>query len=191
MNKFFETIWDILLTVFISFSIFILITNFIVAPFRVNGQSMMPNMESGQLILVNKFNYKVLKQNYERWDVVVVDVKQMVWSDKWFFVKRIVGQPWDTIKLKDWKIFITTNNVETQLDESEYFEASIYTPHWSSRNLEDWIKLWEWEYVLFWDNRWNSLDSRNCFQEIDGCSVKWATEIVKQEYILGKVMFQL
>jgi len=49
----------------------ILLRTFIITPIQVVGTSMMPNLENGELMLLNKFKYKV--SDIKRFDIVVVN----------------------------------------------------------------------------------------------------------------------
>jgi len=84
--------------------IVLIIRSFIVEPFQIPSESMVPTLEVGDFILVNKFTYglrlpvartKVLPINDpKRGDVMVFFPP----NEKRYFIKRVVGLPGDTIR---------------------------------------------------------------------------------------------
>ena len=82
----------------------LVLRSFIVEPFRIPSQSMMPTLLVGDFILVNKFSYgirlpvihwKVVPLGSpERGDVMVCRYPR---DPKWNFIKRVVGLPGDEI----------------------------------------------------------------------------------------------
>ena len=61
---------DLVKTFVICFVCIFLLTNFVVKPVRVDGRSMDPTLEDGEIGLMNVFSAKF--QDIERFDVVVV-----------------------------------------------------------------------------------------------------------------------
>ena len=55
------TLKEIFQTAFISFGIFLFVYIFLVQPHRVQGISMHPNFDNGELLLTEKVSYKFLK----------------------------------------------------------------------------------------------------------------------------------
>ncbi len=82
--------------------------SFIVEPFQIPSSSMVPTLEVGDYILVNKFTYgirlpvtrtKVLDINEpERGDVMVFFPPHM---NETYFIKRVVGLPGDTVTYRN------------------------------------------------------------------------------------------
>ena len=157
-------IWEILKIVIISLAIIIPIRYFLIQPFFVNGASMEPNFWDGEYLVINEITYRFEKP--ERGDVIIfrypLDPSQ-------FFIKRIIGLPGETVKIKDGKVIIYSEEVglkEIFLDESEYLD-NVYTPG----NVETTLK--DDEYFVLGDNRRASSDSR-----------KWGS--VPGRYIIGE-----
>ncbi len=88
-------------------AIVLVLRSFLVEPFQIPSASMVPTLEVGDFILVNKFSYglrlpvtgsKLLAIGEpERGDVMVFFPP----NDKRYFIKRVVGLPGDRIEIRD------------------------------------------------------------------------------------------
>lgn len=102
--------------------------SFIVEPFRIPSGSMLPTLQSGDLILVNKFSYglrlPVLNQKVvslgepARGDVMVFRYPVDPSVD---YIKRVVGLPGDQVDYLDKRLYINGKEVPRKRD-GEYFE---------------------------------------------------------------------
>ncbi|MFA5521304.1 MAG: signal peptidase I [Castellaniella sp.] len=102
--------------------------SFLVEPFRIPSGSMLPTLQSGDLILVNKFQYgirlpvvdwKVLELGSpQRGDVVVFRYPVDTSVD---YIKRVVGVPGDTVQYRNKVLSINGVPVE-QVRDGDYFE---------------------------------------------------------------------
>ncbi len=105
-----------------------LLRSFLVEPFRIPSGSMLPTMQSGDLILVNKFTYgirlpvidtKIIPVGSpQRGDVMVFRYPVDPSVD---YIKRVVGLPGDEIEYKDQRLYINGKEVPRKRD-GEYFE---------------------------------------------------------------------
>jgi signal peptidase I len=155
--------WEILKIVIISLAIIIPIRYFLIQPFFVKGASMDPNFLDGDYLIIDEISYRF--DEPQRGEVVIF---RYPLDSSQFFIKRIIGLPSETVKIKDGKVIIYNqeSGQEFVLDESAYLEES-YTPG----NLE--ITLGNSEYFVLGDNRDASSDSR-----------KWGG--VNKRYITGR-----
>lgn len=90
-----------------------LLRGFVAEPFRIPSGSMLPTLEIGDFILVNKFTYgvrlpvlhnKVIQLNQpKRGDIVVFRYPV---DNKTSFIKRLIGTPGDVIEYKNRTLFI-------------------------------------------------------------------------------------
>ncbi len=121
---------------------------FLFQPFFVRGQSMDPNFENGDYLIIDEISYRFRQP--ARGEVIVfkypLDVSQR-------FIKRIIGLPGETVEIKDGKIAVSKDGQEEVLDESEYLADSL-----TGGDLK--IILGEKEYFVLGDNRDFSYDSR-------------------------------
>ena len=173
----------------------LVLRSFLVEPFQIPSTSMVPTLEVGDFILVNKFTYgirlpvvrtKVFDINKpERGDIMVFFPPH----EKRYFIKRVVGLPGDKIDYINKQLFINgekvAENLLAQLPVSNpYFE--IYEEELGetvhrvrkelrpSLNIErSGIVIPEGHYYMMGDNRDNSSDSR-----------VWG--VVPEENIVGK-----
>lgn len=86
----------------------VLIRTFIVTPVVVSGDSMVPSLKDGQLLLLNKLSYKF--NDIERFDVVVVRV------GKNEIIKRVIGLPGETIEYVNNELYINGELLESKYD---------------------------------------------------------------------------
>lgn len=131
---------------------------------------MLPNLRSGELLLIDKLNFDV--NNLKRGDVIVFrHVKNDQYDGK-FFIKRLIGLPGDRVLVENGitTIYNKENPNGIILDESfiKYKDAI--------KNLD--ITLKQDEYVAFGDNRSESYDSRS-----------WG--VIYKKDISGKAVFRI
>jgi len=105
-----------------------LLRSFVVEPFRIPSGSMLPTLQSGDLILVNKFSYgirlpiidrKIIETGQlHRGDVIVFRYPVDTDVD---YIKRVVGLPGDEVAYLDKKLYVNGQLVPHQRD-GDYFE---------------------------------------------------------------------
>ena len=91
---------DLLKTFIICFIAVFLLTTFVVKPVRVDGRSMYPTLEDGEVGLMNVFSAKFT--DIDRFDVVVAYNEES--GENW--VKRVIGLPGDTVYAKDDVVYV-------------------------------------------------------------------------------------
>lgn len=140
---------------------------FLFQPFFVEGASMEPNFEDGEYLIVNELGYKRTEvsvgenslftvepfSELERGEPVVFRSPR---REGQYLIKRVVGLPGETVSVRHSEVVIVDGEHPDGfvLDESGYLDASVVTTDMKPVTLED------DEYLLFGDNRMNSLDSR-------------------------------
>lgn len=164
----------------------LLLRSFVVEPFRIPSGSMIPTLDVGDFILVNKFAYglrlpvihtKVLDIGEpQRGDVTVFRFPLDPGKD---FIKRIVGLPGDVVAYRDKQVFINGKpmplsylgpfdghgsavNVQAQLYREILGDVThtllLNSPREAGRDLR--FKVPPHSYFVMGDNRDNSDDSR-------------------------------
>jgi len=159
MSKFIKSIGSFFLDsieVFvIALSIFLIIYLTLVQPHQVNGQSMVPNFQSGEYVLTDKVSYKFREP--APGEVIVFHAPDAAHCPKGTgcdFIKRVLGVPGDTIAVQDNHIIV--NGVPL---EEDYIPADFKTlPGAFTQNRT--ITLSTDEYFACGDNRPYSSDSR-------------------------------
>ena len=129
---------------------------------EMNGSSMKPVLESGDVVLINRLAYDVGKPI--RFDVVVFEREGQQPG-----IKRIIGLPGETIQIKDGQILI---------DGETYQEDGGFPAIENAGVAETKVTLGNGEYFVLGDNRNNSEDSR--YADMGN---------VKKRNIIGKVWF--
>jgi signal peptidase I len=169
-----RSFFPVLLVVFV-------LRSFLVEPFQIPSSSMVPTLEVGDYILVNKYTYgirlpvlrtKVMALNEpERGDVMVFFPPHM---NETYFIKRVVGLPGDTVEYRDKQIFVNGEPVEREPNTENATAGSRY--RLSNEMLGDAEHLMQVDtmrpardisvvvkpghYFMMGDNRDNSSDSR-------------------------------
>ena len=128
------------------------------------GQSMMPLLQSGDVVLVNRLSYDFGKP--DRMDIVV-----FLRDDNKANIKRVIGIPGDVVQIKNGFIYLNGERLEAEDGLDEVALAGL---------AEHPVELGEGEYFLLGDNRDSSEDSR--FANVGN---------VRQEQIVGKVWMRI
>jgi len=149
MKKFLLFTWEIAKIIIIALIIVVPIRYFLFQPFFVKGQSMEPNFENGDYLIVDEISYRF--RNPQRGEVVVFKYPN---NPSQRYIKRIIGLPGETIKIADGQVIIFNNDGRKILDEGDYLNPSTFTPG----NIR--ITLDDNEYFVLGDNRIASADSR-------------------------------
>lgn len=165
MRNFFLFLLEIFQIVILALVIVIPIRYFIFQPFIVKGQSMEPNFENGDYLIVDEISMRI--KDFERGDVVVF---KNPLNPSQRFIKRIIGLPGETVKIEKGNITIIKGNENFVLKEP-YLQHS-----WESRDQE--VRLGTDEYFVLGDNRNFSFDSREFGP-------------IHKKYIIGKVILRL
>ena len=140
------------------------IRTFIIQAFKIPSGSMLPTLQIGDHLLVNKFIYgvkvpftgttlipiKTPKHN----DVIVFKYPKDPSVD---YIKRVIGISGDRLAIKNKKVFI---NGEPVADPHADFGRQIIPGHINSRDNFTEIKIPEGKVFVMGDNRDNSHDSR-------------------------------
>jgi signal peptidase I len=131
---------------------------------EISGHSMNPLLESNNVVLMDRLSYDF--GSPKRFDVVVFQR-----DDQKMNVKRVIGLPGETVRIKKSDIYINDVKLEEPVGVSRITLAGI---------AEKPVKLGEDEYFLLGDNRDSSEDSR--FSNIGN---------VSGSQIKGKVWFRM
>lgn len=158
--------WELIRFAFIVLVIVIPVRVFVAEPFVVSGSSMIPALESGNYLIVDKISYRL--NDPQRNDVVIFRYPN---DQTKFFVKRIIGLPNETVDIKGNVITITNREHPNGFKLEEPYVKNIgnNTTHFESKSGE---------YFVMGDNRNASSDSRY-----------WG--VVKKELIAGRAFLRL
>jgi signal peptidase I len=181
-----KEVFDFLKDLIVIIIIVLLIRTFIILPFQISGQSMYESYYDKEFIIVDRFSYLFLT-NPTRWDVVVFNTHI---DGKEYFIKRIIGLWWETVKISDGKVYIKkVGSWEfLQLDE-KYLSATNYNAtsvRWDRSEKTYTVPVWS--YFVMGDNRNASSDSRVCFWS---CDTGAKTNYIEKKDITGKIFLDL
>ncbi len=141
-NEALQFFWDTLETVLIALVLFLAI-NTVSARIRVEGYSMMPTLENGEFILVNRLTYKFASP--QRGDIIVFHYPRNPADE---YIKRVIGLPGDHIRVENGIVYVN----ERPLDEPYTAAPPRYKGAWD---------VPEGELFVLGDNRNNSSDSHS------------------------------
>lgn len=161
----------------ISYALIILVVVvirvFIFDPVRVDGPSMNNTLIDGDIVILNKFEYR--KKDPERYDIVVIKITDPTTNSEKKIIKRVIGLPNEYIEIKDNKVYangelLDSSFVSKDLNKSEDFK------------LEDLglKKIPGDSYLVLGDNRRDSFDSR--YKEVG---------TIKRDQIVGKAAIRI
>lgn len=141
------------------------IRTFVVQAYKIPSGSMIPTLEIGDHILVNKFIYGIKIPFTDKFlisfgrptrnDVIVFKYPEDESKD---FIKRVIGLPGDVVEIKDKVVYINGK----PLDEpyTIHRDPSILPKEFQPRDNMDPIIVPQDSYFMMGDNRDQSLDSR-------------------------------
>src|SRR3989338_1918387 len=165
-NGFLYNVFDVLLNVIIIVAVVAVIRTFVVSPFEVEGNSMIPTLEDNEYIIINKIGYIVGEP--KRGDVVVFRPPD---DARKYYVKRIIGLPGDEVVIRGGKVFLLKDGREVELEETYLDERNrnhtFRAPVGTVDKTEERYVVPAEHYFLLGDNRQGSLDSRS-FHTPDG-----------------------
>lgn len=134
---------------------FIIIAVIIVVPFRifiaqpyiVNGASMEPTFQTGQYLIVDQLSYRF--ETPKRGSVIIFKYPL---DTSFFFIKRVIGLPGETVTIKGGNVTITEPNGTT---------FPLNEPYITMPKVENFTTtLKAGDYFVMGDNRLGSDDSR-------------------------------
>lgn len=160
-------VWEIFKVVIISLAIIIPVRYFLIKPFYVNGASMEPNFYNHEYLIIDEISYRFGKPT--RGNVVVF---RYPFDHSQYFIKRIIGLPGETIKIKEGEIYIYNQD---QLEGAALNENYLLPAMKTLGDVE--VVLKQDEYYVLGDNRTASLDSR-------------AFGVVKRQDIIGRTLLR-
>ena len=169
MKKFLVFVWEILKVALFSAAIIIPIRYFLIQPFFVKGESMIPNFHDQEYLIIDEISYRF--EAPQRGQVIVFRYPR---NPQEFFIKRIIGLPGEEVQIKDGKvnIFNTEHPNGLVLDE-KYLPSDLITYNQDETK----VKVGPDEFYVLGDNRGASKDSRY-----------FGT--VNKSFVIGKVLFR-
>jgi signal peptidase I len=155
-----NSFWRELLETIILTVIIFLVVRVALQNFKVEGDSMSPNLHNGEYILVNKVDYML--HSPQRGDIVVFRAVPAAEPDR-DFIKRVIGLPGDTVAIHNGAVYINGQRLSEPYIKTppDYTFPSTAVPRG--------------DYFVLGDNRNNSDDSH-----------MWASIWLPRNDIIGK-----
>ncbi len=149
MRQFLLVVWETIQVVVISLAVVLVVRNFLIQPFFVDGSSMVPNFQDGDYLIIDELTFRFREP--QRGEVIVFKFPQ---NESSYFIKRIIGLPGDTVQVKNGavSIFNEKNPEGIQLAENYLI---------SKTSGDTQVTLQSGEYFVLGDNRTMSYDSRS------------------------------
>jgi len=146
---------DIIQTVTLALSVFVVVYLFLFQPHQVKGQSMFPSFINQEFLLTDKISYRFREP--ARGDVVVFKApkSETCAEVECEYIKRIVGLPGETLEIKNGKVFINGQMLEETYLPSDF---STRAGHYLKEGMES--KIPADFYIFMGDNRDHSRDAR-------------------------------
>lgn len=148
-------------TLFWAILLALVLRTYAVASFYIPSGSMENTLQKRDLLIADKFSFKVLGADPQRGDVMIFRYPEDPTKD---YIKRIIGLPGDTVEIRDGTVYINGAGLS-----EEYIKEK---PVHSFQPLT----VGEDEYFVMGDNRNHSSDSR-----------VWGT--VRRELMEGRALF--
>lgn len=137
--------------------VFLIIRPLLYEPFRIPSTSMVPTLNVGDRIVVNRWIYRL--ESPQRGDVIVFRSPTAAQKDQADFVKRLVGMPGDLVDVVEGNVYINGQ----PLNEPYLFQPSSTYPldaYSYPQALEFPFRVPPGHYLVMGDNREESFDSR-------------------------------
>jgi signal peptidase I len=148
---------EIVETLVLTLLIFFVIQNFVAQPYKVQQSSMQRTLEEDQYVLVDKLTPRF--DAYNRGDIVVFEPPEEWGESNTPFIKRVIGEPGDTVEIRDDGLVYVNDQV---LDEPYLYADELGgPPDPTTAPLEQ--SSWtvpQGDLFLMGDHRANSADSR-------------------------------
>lgn len=157
---------------FITFAVMVLIFMFVVALQPIAGNSMVPTLQEGDVVLVSKFSYRFF--DVKRNDIVTLSVNGKS------YVKRVIGLPGEDIKYIKNVLYIDDNPFTENFLSNDIKTSGFTLEDVCKENECPDGKIPEGKYLVLGDNRPESEDSRT--KEFG---------LVEKKQITGKVFFKI
>jgi signal peptidase I len=167
MRRFLGSLLEIFEVLVIAIAAVIIVRHYLVQPFLVSGDSMVPNFHNGNYLLIDELTYHIRQP--ERGEVIVFRFPK---NESTYFIKRVIGLPGERVKIDNGVVTIFNAEHKDGMALKEgYLQGEV------TSGTRD-VQLGADEYYVLGDNRPASYDSRS-----------WGT--VPKKDIVGVVRLRL
>lgn len=157
-GSFFSFLLDLAKTFVVVMLIAFAIRYFVIQPFVVDGDSMLPTFVNNEYLIAEKISYDFVQPS--RGDVVIFRYPK---NPSVIYIKRVIGLPGNVVTIKGGKIYVanSASSDSKQLIEP-YINPSVTTNLFDAASPDQELKvvLKDNEFFALGDNRDHSSDSR-------------------------------
>lgn len=162
-----KALWENFQILIVALILALIVRSYVAEPRFIPSDSMIPTLEIGDRLVVEKLSYRLHEPRFG--DIIVFDpppqLQALGYSKDQAFIKRIIGQPGQTIEIKNGSVLIDNQPIQ----ESYIAEVPKYKmPP---------VKVPENSFFVMGDNRNNSNDSH-----------VWG--FLPKDFILGRAWFR-
>ena len=144
-------IWSWIWSFIVAFIIVGGVYFFLGRPFTVSGASMYPTLHNGDRMVLSKVG------DIHRFDVVILKAP----DENVEYIKRVIGMPGDTVKMKSGVLYINGKKVDQPFINTEALaKQTVFMDDFTLESLTGESKVPEGKYFVLGDNRGVSKDSR-------------------------------
>lgn len=135
-----KSILNLVVPILLGLLMGFVINNFFICTVKVEGHSMEPTYETGDLLLVNRV------ETPKRGDIVTFRLGNKN------LIKRVIAVPGDTVKVSESNLYVNGRKVNENYINEKVFDGGLIE--------NNTLTLGDGEYFVMGDNRNNSSDSR-------------------------------
>ncbi len=147
--------WSWAKTLAVVFIIIVMVRGFMFTNYVIHGQSMMPTINDGDRIIVNKIGYEISEPN--RFDLIIFHV-----TEDTDYIKRVIGLPGDQVRYE--KDILYINDEPHDEDFLNQFKeengGGVLTDDFTLEDITGEMTVPQDHIFVLGDNRQNSIDSR-------------------------------
>ncbi len=150
MRRFLASLLEIFEVLVIAIVAVVIVRRYLIQPFLVSGDSMVPNFQNGNYLLIDELTYHLRAP--ERGEVVVFRFPK---NESTYFIKRVIGLPGERVRIDNGTVTIfNADHKDGLVLKEDYLQGE---PTTGTRD----VQLGENEYYVLGDNRPASYDSRS------------------------------
>lgn len=157
-GNFFSFLFDLAKTFIVVMLVAFAIRYFVIQPFVVDGDSMMPTFVNNEYLIAEKISYDFIQPS--RGDIVIFRYPK---NPSIIYIKRVIGLPGDVVEIKNGNVYVSdSTGKEPALLSETYLNPSVKTNLFETTTPDQTFKitLKDNEFFALGDNRDHSSDSR-------------------------------
>lgn len=152
MRRFLASLLEVVEVAVIAIAAVFIVRHYLVQPFLVSGESMVPNFHNGDYLLIDELTLRI--RPVQRGEVIVF---RYPGNESTYFIKRVIGLPGERVRIEGGQVTIYNATYQEGLALKEDYLAG--GPGSDTTSNVD-VTLNADQYYMLGDNRPYSFDSR-------------------------------